>query len=248
MEEVDVAPSQAPLLKPDLGKRAAAPLHWQRNRIFRQLRSRPRLYIATAIAIAVGILLPESIARQPVTRWLIAWNVGAVLYVILAAIMMIRSSSHHMRHRAQQQDDGQRTILALVVIATVASLAAIGGELAVVKDMHGFNKGAHIALAGVTVLSSWTFIQIMFALHYAHDYYAAACHGRPPGLQFPEEEHPDYGDFFYFASVIGTSGQTADVSFVSKPLRRIGSLHCILSYLFNTTVLALLINIGASMF
>ena len=168
--------------------------------------------------------------------------------MILAAVMMIRSSSHHMRHRAQLQDDGQRTILALVVIATIASLAAIGGELAVVKDMHGFNKAAHIALAGVTVLSSWAFIQIMFALHYAHDFYAAACHGRPPGLQFPEEEHPDYGDFFYFAAVIGTSGQTADISFVSKPLRRIGTLHCILSYLFNTTVLALLINIGASMF
>ncbi len=219
-----------------------------RNRFIRLVQSRPRLFIATAIAIAVGLLLPMSVARQPVTRWLVAWNTGAVLYVVLAALMMIRSSTHHMRHRAQLQDDGQRTILALVVIATIASLAAIGGELAVVKEMHGFNKGAHIALAGVTVLSSWAFIQIMFTLHYAHDFYAAACHGRPPGLQFPDDEPPDYSDFFYFASVIGTSGQTADVSFVTKPLRRIGTLHCILSYLFNTTVLALLINIGASMF
>lgn len=61
-------------------------------------------------------------------------------------------------------------------------------------------------------------------------------------------DQPDYGDFFYFAAVIGTSGQTADVSFISKPMRRIGSVHCILAYLFNTTVLALLINIGASLF
>jgi uncharacterized membrane protein len=114
--------------------------------------------------------------------------------------------------------------------------------------MHGFIKAAHIALAGGTVLSSWAFIQVMFALHYAHDYYAAAWHGRSVGLQFPDSELPDYGDFFYFAAVIGTSGQTADVSFVTKPMRRIGSLHCILAYLFNTTVLALLINIGASMF
>ena len=219
-----------------------------RNRFIRLVQSRPRLFITTVIAIAVGILLPTSVARQSVTRWLIAWNTGAGLYVVLAALMMIRSSTHHMRHRAQLQDDGQRTILALVVVATIASLAAIGGELAVVKDMHGFNKGAHIALAGVTVLTSWAFIQIMFTLHYAHDFYAAACHGRPPGLQFPDDEPPDYGDFFYFSSVIGTSGQTADVSFVTKPLRRIGTLHCILSYLFNTTVLALLINIGASMF
>src|ERR1035441_9789705 len=167
-------------------------MNWQRNRFFRLLRARPRLFIATAIAIAVGIVLPTSVARQPVTRWLIAWNVGAGLYVLLAAIMMVRSSSHHMRHRAQLQDDGQRTILALVVIATIARLAAIAGELSIVKDMHGFIKGAHIALAGATVLTSWAFIQVMFALHYAHDFYAAACHGRPPGLQFPEEAHPDY--------------------------------------------------------
>lgn len=221
---------------------------WQRNRFLRQVHARPRLFIATAVAIAVGFLLPVEVASHGVTRWLIAWNAGTCLYVALAAIMMSRSSQHRMRHRAQIQDDGQLVILLLVVVSAVASLAAIAGELSVVKDMHGSLKIAHIALAGLTVLSSWAFIQVMFALHYAHDYYAAACHGRLAGLEFPKDDQPDYGDFFYFASVIGTSGQTADVSFVSKPMRRIGSVHCILAYLFNTTVLALLINIGASLF
>jgi uncharacterized membrane protein len=192
------------------------------------------------------MLLPLHVASHTVTRLLIAWNSGTCLYVLLAAIMMVRSTHHHMRRRAQLQDDGQLVILSLVVVASIASLAAIAAELTVVKDMHGIVKSAHIALAGITVLSSWAFIQVMFALHYAHDYYANACHGRPAGLQFPDDDQPDYGDFFYFASVIGTSGQTADVSFASKPMRRIGSVHCILAYLFNTTVLALLINIGAS--
>lgn len=223
-------------------------MSWQRNRILRLMRARPRLFIAAAVAVAVGVFLPTGVASHAVTRWLIAWNAGTGLYVVLAAIMMIRSSKHHMRHRAQLQDDGQVVILGLVFVATIASLAAIAGELAFVKDMHGFVKSVHAALAGVTVLTAWAFIQVMFTLHYAHDYYAAVCHGRKAGLQFPDDEEPDYGDFFYFASVIGTSGQTADVSFVSKPMRRIGSLHCILAYLFNTTVLALLINIGASMF
>ena len=220
---------------------------WKRLRIVRLARARPRLFIATGIAIAVGLLMPRSVASHGVTRFLIAWNAGSCLYVLLAAIMMVRSSHNHMRHRAQLQDDGQMVILALVVVAAIASLVAIAGELSVVKDMHGPLRLAHIALAGVTVLSSWAFIQVMFALHYAHDYYADACHGRPPGLQFPDAEAPDYGDFFYFSSVIGTSGQTADVSFVTKGMRRIGSVHCILAYLFNTTVLALLINIGASL-
>jgi uncharacterized membrane protein len=221
---------------------------WQRNKLFRQMRARPRLYIATAFAILVGIFLPLDVASHGVTRWLIAWNAGTCLYVVLAAIMMIRSSPHRMRHRAQLQDEGQLVILVLVVVSGVASLAAIAGELSVVKDMHGALRIVHIALAGVTVLSSWAFVQVMFALHYAHDYYAAACHDRPVGLEFPKDDQPTYGDFFYFAAVIGTSGQTADVSFVTKPMRRVGSVHCILAYLFNTTVLALLINIGASLF
>jgi uncharacterized membrane protein len=187
-------------------------MNLKRNRVLRQVSARPRLIIATSVAIGVAVLLPTDWASHLVTRLLIAWNVGTCLYVVLAASMMIRSSNRHMRHRAQLQDDGQLVILLLVVVASVASLVAIAGELAVVKEMHGLVRIGHITLAGVTVLSSWAFIQTMFA------------------------------------AVIGTSGQTADVSFVSKPMRRIGSVHCILAYLFNTTVLALLINIGASMF
>jgi uncharacterized membrane protein len=214
---------------------------------------RPRLFIAAAIAIAVGVMLPSAVEAHLVTRLLIAWNTGACLYVLLAAVMMTRSSQQLMRVRAKVQDEGQGVILVLVVVSAIASLAAIGGELAVVKNMHGLEKIAHIALAGLTVVSSWAFTQVMFTLHYAHDYYAGDTAGgegrkRKPGIRFPDDEPPTYGDFFYFAAVIGTSGQTADVSFVSKPMRRIGSVHCILAYLFNTTVLALLINIGASLF
>ena len=219
-----------------------------RNRVLRHLVMRPRLFIAAVIALLVGFFLPVSAATHVVTRVLIAWNAGAVLYVVLAAAMMMSSSTQKMRYRAQIQDDGQLAVLILCCTAAVASLAAMAFELAVAKDMRGVLKGAHVALAGVTVLTSWAFIQIMFSLHYAHTYYAAVCHGRPAGLRFPDDDHPDYGDFFYFSAIIGTSGQTADVPFVSKHMRRIGSLHCILAYLFNTTVLAMLINIAASLF
>ena len=153
----------------------------RRSRIVRLVRARPRLFIATATGIAVANLLPAAVTNHPGTRFLIAWNAATILYVVLAAVMMVRSSEHNMRHRAQLQDDGQLLILVLVVVSSIASLTAIAGQLSVVKDMHGFLKTAHIALAGVTVVSSWAFIQVMFALHYAHDYYAAACHGRQIG-------------------------------------------------------------------
>jgi uncharacterized membrane protein len=212
------------------------------------IRARPRLFIAVAAAVAVGFLLPAGLTGYAVTRCLISWNAGTCLYIVLAALMMSRSSVHQMRRRAQVQDEGETAILILVALTAIASLAAIAGELAVVRDVHGWVRGAHVALTGITVVSSWGFMQIMFALHYAHEYYAAVCGGHPPGLHFPDEAHPDYGDFFYFSAIIGTSGQTADIAFTSKHLRRIGTMHCILAYLFNTIVLALLINIGASLF
>lgn len=223
-------------------------MNWQKSLIPRLVRARPRLFIAVAGAAAVGAFLPSGVTSHAVTRGLIAWNAGTCLYILLAALMMSRSSVHQMRRRAQVQDDGETAILILVALSAIASLAAIAGELAVVRDVHGWVRSAHVALTGITVVSSWGFIQIMFALHYAHEYYAAVCRGHPAGLHFPDEAHPDYGDFFYFSSVVGTSGQTADVAFTSKHLRRIGTLHCILAYLFNTIVLALLINIGASLF
>jgi uncharacterized membrane protein len=223
-------------------------MNWQHLRLPRLVRARPRIFIAAAAAITVGLLVPTALVDHLVTRLLVAWNVGTCFYVLLAAIMMSRSTQGHMRSRARFQDDGQVVILILVVISAVASLVAIAAELAVVKDMHGLLKVAHITLAGLTVVSSWAFIQVMFALHYAHEYYAAQSQDRPKGIQFPDDEPPDYGDFFYFAAIIGTSGQTADVSYTSKSMRRLGSVHCILAYLFNTTVLALLINIGASLF
>jgi uncharacterized membrane protein len=223
-------------------------MRWRRFKIVRLARARPRLLISLAVAIAVAMLLPEQLTDHRLTRWLIAWNAGSLLYVILVAVMMHGASSVQIRHRAQLQDEGQYAILVLVVLAAIASLGAIGGELAVVKDMHGLVKRGHIALAGLTVVSSWAFIQVMFAMHYANIYYAALAHGQPAGLRFPHDLAPDFGDFFYFSAIIGTSGQTADVAFVSRSMRRIGSVHCILAYMFNTVVLALLINIGASMF
>ena len=103
-------------------------------------------------------------------------------------------------------------------------------------------------LVVLTVLSSWLFTQTMLALNYAHDFYTARRSGQPDPLLFPGTNEPGYGDFIYFACVIGTSGQTADVAFNGAALRPVGPLHCILAFFFNTTVLALTVNIAAGLF
>jgi uncharacterized membrane protein len=217
------------------------------NRLLRLFRARPRLLMATGVALAVFLLLPQEIARQPVTRALVAWNAGTALFIALIGLMILRSTEERMQRRARIEDEGRRTVLMLAVIAVLASLAAIGGELLVVKDVQGSMRYLHIALAACTIATSWAFVHLVFALHYAHDFYSNVAHGRESGLQFAGNERPDYGDFVYFAAIIGTSGQTADVSLTTRAMRRIGTLHCVLSFFFNTTVLALMINIAASL-
>ncbi len=97
------------------------------------------------------------------------------------------------------------------------------------------------------MLTSWLFTQVLFAQHYAHDFYAARSHGGPDPLQFPGTPDPGYGDFFHFACVIGTSAQTADVSFNGAGLRAVGTLHCVVAFFFNATLLSLSINIAAGL-
>jgi uncharacterized membrane protein len=130
----------------------------------------------------------------------------------------------------------------------VASVTAIIVELAVAKSLSGSAKYAYISLALFTIVASWVFTHMMFALHYAHDYYVARMDDRPGGIEFPDDDEPRYGDFLYFSYIIGTSAQTADVSFTSKTMRRVGLVHCVLAFFFNTTILALTINIAASLF
>lgn len=217
-------------------------------RPLRIVRARPRLLASVALGVLTALWLPHALAQLAVTRAIIGWNVGALLYLALALRMMFWSTHERMRVRAVEHDEGSVMVLLLVVTAALMCIGAIVAELAVVKDLHGTLRYSHIALAALTIVSSWAFTQVMFALHYAHDYYLNVARGEPGGLEFPGGHAPDYGDFLYFACVIGTSGQTADVSFSGRRMRRTGLLHCVLAFFFNTTLVALTINIASGLF
>jgi uncharacterized membrane protein len=210
-----------------------------------QLVARPRLMLCGVFGIAVGTLLPHEWISDAVTRGLVGWNCGALCYLCLAGWMMKSSTQAEMNRRAQKQDDGRIAILTVVVVASVASLVAIVAELGLAKDLKGALKVTHIGLAIATIVTSWAFTQVMFALHYAHDYFVNLTAKRPPGIEFPGTDDPDYFDFLYCAAIIGTSGQTADVSFTNKPMRRIALVQSTLAFAFNTTLIALMINIAA---
>jgi len=216
--------------------------------LLRPFLVRPRLLVSLGVGLLCALVLTDSVAAAPVTRALIGWNIAAVLYLVLALHMMFRSSHARIRERALLEDEGSKVILVLVIVAALACVGAIVAELSLVKGLHNELRFAHIGLTVLTLASSWAFTQTMFALHYAHDYYATATHGAHGGLDFPGNEPPDYGDFLYFALVIGTSAQTADVGISSRALRRTVTVHCVLAFFFNTTLLALAINIASGLF
>ncbi|HEY0572013.1 MAG TPA: DUF1345 domain-containing protein [Enterovirga sp.] len=209
----------------------------------RAVTARPRLLISAGLVLAVGLLLPGELRVS--TRFLIAWDTGIVLYLVLICVMMARSDHDRMQRRADEEDAGAAAVLALTIAAAIASFVAIGAELHGADDAGGARSAGRLALTGTTILVSWLFVHVMFALHYAHDYYAGA--KDRGGLKFPGDQKPDYWDFLYFSFNLGAAAQTSDVMIEAARMRRFVLVHTILSFLFNTTILAMAINVGAGL-
>lgn len=200
-------------------------------------------------SIGVGLLsaflIPKLTNSNDWIALVLSWNIGACLYLFLTFKTMFHADSDMVRIQALRQDTGNYIILALVIFSAIVCLVANVMVLGISKSMEGNDKLFHILLAALTIITSWTFTQVMFAVHYAHDFYAAITDQKEPGLLFPGEDKPDYLDFLYFSAMIGTSAQTSDVSLTTKSMRHVCLVHCVMAYFFNTTLIALTINIAA---
>jgi uncharacterized membrane protein len=201
-----------------------------------------RLLISVAIGIAVALLLLAAPVTA-ITRMLIGWDIGVLIYLGVVLAMMIRGATvAHMRDNAAAQDEGALAILILAAAAAIASMGAIFAELATVERGNPL-YGLYLALAIATVVLSWAFIHTIFALHYAHDYYGSGV--RKNGLKFPGDGQPDYWDFIYFSFVIGMTFQVSDVAVSHRTIRRMVVGHGALSFFFSTAILAMTVNIAA---
>ncbi|MFO1117979.1 MAG: DUF1345 domain-containing protein [Beijerinckiaceae bacterium] len=258
--------------------RARLAAHRKRVLPLRVLAARPRFFIAVVIGALAGILTPDVFGIM--ARALIGWNAAALAYIALALISIRGATRHRMRFDAEILADGRFIVLAFSAIAAIAAIGAIVAQLSVAKDLHGVQRAGHLILAACTIVSSWAFIHMVFALHYAHEYYLerrmagadddagdpfdldrdgdvdekdfeiAAREDIDPrgGLKFPGTQQPTYPDFVYFSYIIGVASQTADVEITTKPMRTVSLAHSILAFFFNTAILALTINLAASLF
>ncbi|MGV3548551.1 DUF1345 domain-containing protein [Rhizobium sp.] len=220
----------------------------------RHILIRIRLFGSCALGILTFLLTPSTLDAS--SRFLIGWNVAITVFIVLVAIMWARSTHETMRLRAKALDEGRRTVLVLAMAAALCSLVAIVVELFNLKQATDTVIALHIGLSLSTIVTAWTFVHIIFTEHYAHGFYLekdgdeAKAENKNPerrGLRFPGQTMPDYVDFLYFSFTVGVANQTADVEIVSRGMRRLVLIHSVISYFFNTIILALTINIAASM-
>ena len=220
--------------------------HWYHPRsIAGSVAIRPRLYLSALAGLAALLLLPRGWPAG--IREAVAWDLFAATYLGLAFQVMLTCKGQALRTRAARQDDSRAVILVIILLAITASFVAIAGLLAAAKGAPG--RALNLGLAATTIVLSWTVTQVVFTLHYAHEYYrpTGGSHAVAEGLDFRGDRNPDYWDFFYFATSFGAASQTSDVSILTKPLRRLATLHAIISFFFNAAVLALTINLAASL-
>ncbi len=219
-------------------------------RLFAGLRARKRLIAGVVLGLAVFIVLPEPLRWT--TRAIVAWDCGVALFMGLIFRLWMRDTPSTMHARALQEDEGKHSILLLSLFAAVASLAAIVAELGQNKGLGGSALVVHVGLTGITIALSWLFVQVLFSLHYAREYYApdeaVASGEHHGGLVFPGSVEPVSWDFFYFSVIMGSAFATADVDIESPRHRSIATIHTLIAFAFNTLVLALTVNLVASTF
>ena len=210
------------------------------------ITSRPRLFASLAVGVAAALLLPGQ--TSPVTRALVGWNVGTWTYLLLIGAFMLRADHGQLRRVATKHAESAAAVLTIVVLAALTSLVAIVYELSAAKLPGSRHAVPHVPLALSTVICSWVLLPTLFTLNYASLYFIDQSGS---GLRFPEADanfKPDYSDFAYFSFTIAVASQTADVAITTRPMRRLALLQSVLSFVFNTTILAFTINIAASLF
>lgn len=198
--------------------------------------------LATGLAIAA---LPLPLAWP--LRGLLGWCAGVAVYLLLVWWLAVGFDARRTRERAQAQDEPSIVIFLMLLLATLACVAAIVFMIQQSKGLSGVGRVLQIALSMAALAASWLFIQAIFAFHYAHRYYQEEKRKQPagPGLQFPGGQDPDYFDFLYYAYVIGMTSQVSDVQVTSRAMRRLTTVHAMLSFAFNMLILALSINVVA---
>jgi uncharacterized membrane protein len=203
--------------------------------------ARRRPHFSTAAAIFVMLAATTIGAGFGLARgMLIAFDVSTAVFLAGIAWMFAHSTIAMIRARVAEQDAGRWGVLYSSIVVTSVAVVSLAIELG--ADRSG--GIAEVVLAAASLVLSWLFLNTMFGLHYAHEYYMRGEKGS--ALEFPDgSPDPDYWDFMYFAFVLGMTFQVSDVQIVRPRVRRIALVHGIIAFFFDVFILALSVNVVA---
>jgi len=212
-------------------------------RLLRIIHARPHLFSGVGLgACAYFALTP---VHSHAIRAVAAWDVGSLLFLVLTGISFLRQQDRNISADAKRQEEGEWSVFALTLLGAVMSFAAI----ILFSGAHKKDQGWYLGFVVATLILSWLTTHVSFAYRYAHEYYTRgperdAVDG---GIDFPKDDKPDYLDFIYFSFVLGMTFQVSDCNITSKKLRRLATLQGLIGFLFNTVILALSVNIAATL-
>ena len=201
-----------------------------------------RLLAVSAVGVVVGtvaaVLAPWQFAV------LAGWDALAAAFVGSVWLSVGRFTPEETEALATREDNSRVATSVLLLSASVASLVGSGFDLTKAQHAHSAGRAALTAIAVLTVALSWALVQTVFAQRYAHEYYT------PPvgGIDFKTaDEMPDYGDFAYIAFTVGMTFQVSDTDIQARRTRRTVLRHALLAYLFGAVILAVVVNVIASL-
>ena len=214
-----------------------------------RLDAQHRLYIALAITAIVFVFSYGKFSIPALI--MIDWGSCALAIILLNWAVILTAHPHEMRKVARLKDSSRLSILFFVIAASCVSLFSIIFLLkSVSKDPHHEQATHHILMSIGSVFVSWWMLHTVFTMSYAHMFYTITPQTDDPndavigGLEFPDEQkNPDYLDFVYFSFIIGMTFQVSDIEISSRSIRRLALLHALISFAFNTAIVALSINV-----
>ncbi len=216
--------------------------------LFERLHSAHKLFICIIIAAAVYFIVNIKHIDW-LTHIMISWDIFSLCMIIMSWITFSVTTSEQIRSQARVQDSSRMLIFITVLVSTFAGFLAVLLLIISKKDFKD-TEALHLVVAIGGMLFAWFLVHTIFTFRYAHIFYGDD-EDKPDthagGLDFPGDKKPDYIDFAYYSFVLGMTFQVSDVDITSKRLRRLSLLHSILSFFFNTVMIALTINIMAGL-
>jgi uncharacterized membrane protein len=203
-----------------------------------------KLWVATAVGFLITVLLPSD--WSAISRVLTGWNAALLVLVPLTYIKLRRLDARRLRAHYEEEDPTAPIIIIVVVTAALLSLIAIVSLLSTVKQVAPGERFAHLVLATLTISESWVLVHTMFTIRYADMFYSVPADGQRP-LTFPATTEPLFWDFVYFSFTIGVACQTSDICTNQTEIRKTVTIHSIIAFIFNVSVLGFAINVSAGL-